>query len=1263
MEPEARLPEVRVEAYASGQARVFQAARDQHFHYGETGDARRRAVAGGPVPECPYPGLAAFGPEQARWFFGRDGLIAELTARLDTRQREGGIQVVVAPSGAGKSSLLRAGLLPRLEQGAVPGSARWARMVFTPTAAPLRALATQLCALTHDDPAEVAEALEADPGEAAAMLRARSGGGGGRVAVVVDQFEELFTLSAGDEERQRAFIDALASMADDPGDGGGPVAIVVAGIRGDFYGACAGFPRMRSALERGPLVFGAMSAAEIREAIVHPAQDVGLDIEPGLVELLLRDLGVVPGDGAGGAGGAAYEAGRLPLLAHALRATWQQRHGATLTVEGYRLTGGIQRAVATTADSAFTGLDAAGQRVARATFLRLVRIGEASDDTRRRLSRGELIGASADPATTETVVDTFARARLLSLHQGTVEITHEALLRSWPRLRRWIDDDRAGRLIHQDLEDAASDWQRGGRDPSLVFRGNRLAVTRDWAASVPPGELSPAARAFLTAGVRQEGRAARLRTGVIAVLTVLAVIAATAAVYAFRTGGEALRQQAEALRQRDLAVYNRVLAEADRAAPSDVSLSARLTLVAHRMRPGPETYTRLLTVGQTPLSATLATTGAEVAAVAVSPGRHLMTAVGRDERLRLWDIGDPLRPRLLSEVPTDDDPGHYTSLDAAAFSPDGRLLVTAKDGAILLWDVTDAARPARLKRELPHGDIVHSLAFTPGGRVLAAAGNDGRIPLWDLTDPARPVRLGRPLRHTGAVYSVAFRPDGRLLAGAGNDGAVLLWDTTDARRPVRTGPRLTQNGSVLSVAFSPDGHTLAGGGLERTVALWDVTRPAEADLTAQPLTGHTDDVRTVVFSPDGRTLATAGDDRTLRLWNVTDPYSPAALGRPLTGHTDDVVSIAFGSGGHDVVSGSADKTVRLWDLPDQRQPGAAASDLAFASGGRVVVVAAGDVVELWDAAGPGRGRPLGRVKAPDHIAALSLGPDGRLLAGTGGGSLTGEDSLWLWDVSDPARPRPLNRPRPERHTSSSAYYTVAMRPDGRFAANADSGGFIRLWDVGDPVRPSVPGRALGNGGTTIDEVAFRPDGRVLAAADNEVALWDVRDPAKGRRVARIDRGIVNAVAFSPDGRTLAGGGGERTVLLWDVADPARPRALGTPLPGHTDSVGTVAFSPDGRTLATGAADATIRLWDLTDRSRPVPLGGPLTGHTGLVHAVAFSPDGRTLASTSTDGTLRLWPLDERVSAGRICAVNGNAYTRAEWRRHVGDEIPYRPPCP
>ena len=455
---------VRLEVHASGEARVNQAGRDLHLHYQDGVRRARRVEPSTQAEECPYPGLASFGREQARWFFGRDELTSELIARLDERLRAGGVQVVVAPSGAGKSSLLHAGLLPQLEDGALPGSSRWPRMVFTPTAQPLGALATQVAALTGADPATLTEDLAAGSQRHVEVLRGHLGSedSGARVVVVVDQLEELFTLCTDDQHR-RTFIELLARLARPPQ----PVALVVVGVRADFYAACVNYPELRTALQDNPLVVGPMSDTELRAAIRYPARDVGLDVESGLVELLLQDLG----DTAGGMTG--YESGRLPLLAHALRTTWQQRHGHMLTVDGYRTTGGIHRAVATTAEGVFTGLDPAGQHEARTLFLRLIKIGDGTEDTRRRVARTDLL-QGRHPSSVSPVVDAFTQGRLLTRDRDTVEITHEALLRAWPRLRQWIDSDRAGNLIRQELEEATAVWDREGCDAAGLYRGSRL---------------------------------------------------------------------------------------------------------------------------------------------------------------------------------------------------------------------------------------------------------------------------------------------------------------------------------------------------------------------------------------------------------------------------------------------------------------------------------------------------------------------------------------------------------------------------------------------------------------------------------------------------------------------------------------------------------------------------------------------------------------------------------------------------------------------
>ncbi|GAA2468273.1 WD40 repeat domain-containing protein [Streptomyces macrosporus] len=1153
----------------------------------------------------PYRGLARFEPDDAALFFGRDRLVEKLTD-LTRRHR---FTAVFGPSGSGKSSLLRAGLIPRLRQGGDGGPRPATVRIITPGADPLA---------VHGD--RLAPRLDVD----------------GDTWLIVDQFEELYTL-CHDPAVRAAFLDRLLAAR----DADSRLRVVVA-VRADFLGRCAEHAGLIAAVQDATLLVGPMSRDELREAVVKPAAAVGLQVERSLTSRLLDE--------------AENEPGALPLLSHALLETWQHRRGRALTREAYDAAGGLHGAAARTAEEVFARLTDAQADLARRILLRLVAPGDGTPDTRRPADRAEL--DLGDPRDTATVLEHLARARLITLADGTVDLAHEALIDAWPRLRGWIDAERDRLRLHRRLTEAARGWEDLGRDPGALYRGSRLVMAGE--AFPEPDrhrDLTPVEQEFLAASVRQRRRSVALRRAVTAVLAILLLLTSGTAVVAFQ-------QRATARTERNTAIFHQITAKADELRGARSSLAAQLDLAAYRMRRTPELRTKLVSGAHATLSTPLTGHTGVVTSVVFAPDGKTLVSTGYDAAVRLWHIGDRARPRPLGRLPG----GHEGPVLSAVFAPGGNTLVTTGfDRTVRLWDVTDPKEPEPLGGPLTgHEGPVVSAAFDPAGRVLVTAGDDAAIRVWDVADPREPDLLDVvPDAHGRSVRSVAFAPDGKTLASGGYDKTVRLWDVADPARLRALGEPLEgHEAAVWSVEFAPDGKTLAGGGYDATVRLWDVGDPKEPEPLGEPLEAHDAAVTSVAFAPDGKTLVTTGQDDTLRLWNVANPAYPMPLGEPLTDHTDGVWTVAFGPDGTTLASGGQDHVVRLWHRPATLLTGHTnpVNSVAFDPDGRLLASASSHdhMVRLWNTRDPARpsliGEPLIAHEGP--VTSVAFAPRGNVLA-----SASEDRTVRLWDVGDPARPRALGDPLEGR---VGIVHAVAFDPDGRLLAAAGADGGVRLWDVADPARPRVLGDPLDAHGNDVASLAFDPRGNVLATAgaDNTVRLWDVADPARPRALGEPltgHLGIVHAVAFSPDGRVLAGASEDRTVRLWNVADPARPRALGDPLTGYKGPVHAVAFGPDGATLAGAGSDNTVRLWDVADPARPTPLGEPLTGHVDTITSVAFAPDGDTLASGGYDVTARVWQLDAERAIRRICSTTAGSLTRRQWERYV-PQVPFTPPC-
>lgn len=1159
----------------------------------------------------PYKGLQFFDESDTALFFGREKLTRLLINRIRERLTASPPRrflAVIGASGSGKSSILRAGLLPTLRR--ISPFSGWMVHSFTPTDRPLEALASNLTretasvistATLMDDLSRDRRALHLTISRLTSReekLSSRSQTPEG-LLLVIDQFEELFTLCHSETERG-AFIDNLMTATTEQGK----ATFVVLALRADFYSHCAPYADLRDALADGQEYIGAMKTDELRRAMEEPAKRGGWELESGLVELLLQDIGAESGHSP--------EPGALPLMSHALLETWHRRQGRKLTVSGYLATGGVRGAIADTADDVFQNeFDETQQEIARNIFLRLTQFGEGKDnvDTRRRAAFEELIHRPEDETLVREVLTRLADARLITTDNEVAEVAHEALIREWPTLREWLEEDREGLRLHRHLTLAAEAWERRKRDPGDLYRGTRLKQATVWAKK-HSNALSGLEMAFLEASneltrqeeierevyrqreleaaqtlAKTEHRAAtqlRKRALYLTGAFILALIMfGTALFQGNRARQIAVTAQTErriaTSRELAFASLNNLNVDPERSILLALQSISNTRSVNEAVLP--ESLEALhRSIIASPIRMTLTGHGTRVLSVDFSPNGKQLATIGDDGTAILWNA---MSGKEVLHLSGSTQPSDFVSTQRIKYSPDGNLLAACDSDQVKLYD-PDTGNLVRIFRG-PTSDTT-SVAFSRDGKRIAASSFDGMVFVWNVSTGSPLLELSG---HIDAIEGVTFSPDGKWLITASSDTTMKIWDATTGNL-VHNFSDFT--GLVDSVVYNPDGTRLAFGTVDG-LHIWQLdfdTNQESTSVTKQEILIIPDSAGGI-FSPDGTKLATpSGSTASGNAIILRDANTGGKL-LTLSGHTGWVMGLAFSPDGQRLASTSLDGTVKIWSL----LPG---TELVTVSGPRAV-----------------------------YGTRVAYNPKGGEFATNGG-----DGTATLWDAK-------TGQPRFRLTGHDLEVLNVAYSHDGAYFATGSVDGSTIVWDITTNEKLlALIGHEYG-----IRDIAFNSNGNLIATGgfDGTAKVWDANTGALIHEITE-HQGLVLGVAFSPDGNYFATSSTDTTAKIWDV----KTGELIFTLAGHNSGLPDVAFSPDGTILATGSGDGTAIIWGATTGSKLLTL----IGHSSQIQSVAFSPDGKLLATGSEDNTAKIWDVatgrEILTLPGSLGGVTGVAFS-------------------
>ncbi|MDQ7025752.1 MAG: protein kinase, partial [Anaerolineae bacterium] len=1150
-------------------------------------EMRRGLLVGDDVIDNPYKGLAAFQETDVADFFGRTALTHRLLERVIERDAKyNRLLAVVGASGSGKSSVVRAGVIPKIRAGAIAGMTFYTATMI-PGVNPMRSLegaVLRVASRASDDFLNKLSQPNFDLMEVLELSLPKTG----EMLLIIDQFEEIFTLT-DDKTRRDHFLQTIHDAITHPKS---RVRVIIT-MRADFTGRALQERVWGEMIQNRTELVPNMSVSELREAIEKPAERVGLVFQEGLVDQIITDV--------------QSEVGSLPLLQYTLNELYERRNGIELTRDSYKELGGISGAMEKRANETYQALSDEEKLLTQQILSRLITLGEGVEDTRRREFLQNLFSMHDDSTMVDEVLIKFQNGHLIARNYDkvtgdiVVEVAHETLIRRWQLLRGWLDDNRNALRLQAALTIEVRQWIDNKRGADFLAYGDRLSNFRQLLDNKLIA-LSQGEREYLLASNAAQKQRQRRRQQRIAALAIAAIISAIAAVTASFFWQQSVTAEREAVVQRDIAETQRVVAD-------EQSILARSRELA---------ASALLYSETQPDRAVLLSLQAIESSSTFEARNAFLTAMQS-------------QPRLTGYLN-----GHSDQIRSMILNPDKTMLASgARNGEVIIWDV--ATRQAIQHLE-GFTNAVNAIAFSPDSSQLAATGNDGKLIVWDTStwDLQYDEVLDENRNNTNGL-SLTFSPDGTTIALGDNLGQLYLWDAAGG---AALDNFQAHEDAIYAVAFSPDGDRLATGSGDTVLKLWDT---ASWEMTTE-FTDHSNWILDLTFSPDGRFLASASADTTIRLW---DMQALEGLGS-LTGHKDGVRSILFTSDSRRLISADADGVIIVNDLFDRQNSfmlpspeNSAVRDIEI-SGTDLLVASESDSIFVVSLTITGT-FPFNRTLATleDRINRVVISPDSTLLA-AGGGNATNFDisilnlesgetqiisehqniiSDMVWNgnrlISGDVDGRVVMWEAGEISTFNNNESVLSVAASGSRVTIGDSQGNITLWDIS--ISPPEVIDQLDAHDDSVLALDFNFDSTRLISGgrDNTLTLWDMETLTQIGESWTGHTNQVITVTFSPDGQFVASGSHDKSIIIWDVASG---QAVGTALTGHIGSVTDLAYSPDGTVLVSSSNDSTLLMWDTTVFRQ---LGLPLRRHSNVVFSVDYSADGKWIVSGGINGDIVL----------------------------------------